>query len=124
MKAAGGGKIINIASILANLATPFGVPYAASKGALVQMTKALAIAWAPDNIQVNAVLPGWTETDAATIARRQVPTLDQVVKSRTPAQRWGRVTDFEGVAIFLASQASDFVTGSSVVVDGGYSVAG
>lgn len=124
MKAAGGGKVINIASILANLATPFGAPYAASKGALVQMTKALAIAWAADNIQVNAVLPGWTETDAAIIARRQVPALDQVVKSRTPAKRWGRVSDFEGVAVFLASSASDFVTGASIVVDGGYSVAG
>jgi 2-dehydro-3-deoxy-D-gluconate 5-dehydrogenase len=99
MKANGGGKIINVASILASLATPFGVPYAASKGALIQMTKGLAIAWAADNIQVNAVLPGWTDTDAAVVARRQVPTLDQAVLSRTPAKRWGRIDDYEGPAV-------------------------
>jgi 2-deoxy-D-gluconate 3-dehydrogenase len=121
MREAGGGKIINIASILALFGAPFSVAYSASKGGLVQFTKALATAWAPDNIQVNAILPGWIDTDLTVSARAQVDGLNELVMSRTPAKRWGRTQDFAGAAIFLASPASDFVTGASLLVDGGYS---
>ncbi|ULB09749.1 glucose 1-dehydrogenase [Cereibacter azotoformans] len=121
---AGGGKIINIASVLALLGAPFSVAYSASKGGLVQFTRALATAWAPDNIQVNAILPGWIETELTVQARAQVPGLNDNVLSRTPARRWGAPGDFAGPAVFLASSASDFVTGASLVVDGGFTVQG
>jgi 2-dehydro-3-deoxy-D-gluconate 5-dehydrogenase len=121
MRDAGGGKIINIASILALFGAPFSVAYSASKGGLVQFTKALATAWAADNIQVNAILPGWIDTDLTVSARAQVDGLNDLVMSRTPAKRWGRTEDFAGAAVFLASQASNFVTGASLQVDGGYS---
>jgi 2-deoxy-D-gluconate 3-dehydrogenase len=121
MRDAGGGKIINIASILALFGAPFSVAYSASKGGLVQFTKALATAWAADNIQVNAILPGWIDTDLTVSARSQVDGLNDLVMSRTPAKRWGRTEDFAGAAVFLASPASNFVTGASLQVDGGYS---
>ncbi len=121
MRDAGGGKIINIASILALFGAPFSVAYSASKGGLVQFTKALATAWAADNIQVNAILPGWIDTDLTVSARAQVDGLNDLVMSRTPAKRWGRTEDFAGAAVFLASPASNFVTGASLMVDGGYS---
>jgi 2-deoxy-D-gluconate 3-dehydrogenase len=121
MRDAGGGKIINIASILALFGAPFSVAYSASKGGLVQFTKALATAWAADNIQVNAILPGWIDTDLTVSARAQVDGLNDLVMSRTPAKRWGRTEDFAGAVVFLASQASNFVTGASLQVDGGYS---
>jgi len=100
------------------------VPYAASKGGIVQMTKALASAWARDNIQVNAVLPGWIDTDLTREARRQLPKLHDSVLARTPAGRWGVPGDHAGIAVFLASSASDFVTGAAIPVDGGYSAQG
>jgi 2-deoxy-D-gluconate 3-dehydrogenase len=121
MRDAGGGKIINIASILALFGAPFSVAYSASKGGLVQFTKALATAWAADNIQVNAILPGWIDTELTVSARAQVDGLNDLVMSRTPAKRWGRTEDFAGAAIYLASPASNFVTGASLLVDGGYS---
>jgi 2-deoxy-D-gluconate 3-dehydrogenase len=121
MKRAGGGKIINIGSMMSIFGAPFATPYAASKGGLVQMTKALATAWASDNIQVNAVLPGWIETDLARTARAQVTGLNERVIARTPAARWGAPEDFTGIAVFLASPASDFITGTAIPVDGGYS---
>lgn len=124
MREAGGGKIVNIGSMMSIFGASFAVPYAASKGGLVQMTKALATAWAKDNIQVNAVLPGWIDTDLTRNARREVEGLHERVLARTPAGRWGEAADFSGIAVFLASAASDFVTGAAIPVDGGYSVQG
>ena len=124
MKKNGGGKIINIGSMFALFGSGYAAPYAASKGALVQLTKSLAVAWAADNIQVNAVLPGWIDTELTRDARRQVTGLHERVLARTPAGRWGNPEDLAGIAIFLASAASDFVTGAAISVDGGYSAMG
>jgi 2-deoxy-D-gluconate 3-dehydrogenase len=123
MKAAGGGKVINIGSIMSIFAAPYAPAYAASKGGIVQLTKSLACAWAPDNIQANAVLPGWIDTEMTQGARRHVSDLHDRVLARTPAARWGVPSDLAGIAVFLASSASDFVTGAAIPVDGGYSVA-
>ena len=124
MVRAGGGKIINIGSMMSIFGASFTAPYAASKGGMVQLTKALATAWAKDNIQVNAVLPGWIDTDLTRQARQQVAGLHERVLARTPAGRWGTPDDHAGIAVFLASPASDFVTGTAIPVDGGYSVQG
>ena len=124
MKKSGGGKIINIGSMMSIFGASFAAPYAASKGGLTQLTKALATAWATDNIQVNAILPGWIDTDLTTQARKQVAGLNERVLARTPAGRWGKPGDFAGIAIFLASAASDFITGAAIPVDGGYSSQG
>ncbi|MGH7321377.1 MAG: SDR family NAD(P)-dependent oxidoreductase [Candidatus Rokuibacteriota bacterium] len=124
MARAGGGKIINIGSMMSIFGASFAAPYAASKGGIVQLTKALATAWAKDNIQVNAVLPGWIDTDLTRKAREQVAGLHERVLARTPAGRWGTPDDHAGIAVFLASRASDFVTGTAIAVDGGYSVQG
>jgi 2-dehydro-3-deoxy-D-gluconate 5-dehydrogenase len=124
MKAAGGGKIINIGSMMSIFGASFAAAYAASKGGIVQFTRACAVAWAPDNIQVNAVLPGWIDTDLTRNARKEVEGLHDRVLARTPAARWGAIDDFGGIAAFLASPASDFVTGTAIPVDGGYSVMG
>ena len=124
MKAAGGGKIINIGSMMSIFGASFAPAYAASKGGIVQLTKALATAWARDNIQVNAVLPGWIDTELTQNARREVPGLHESVLRRTPAGRWGVLDDMSGVAVFLASPASDFVTGTAIPVDGGYAIQG
>ncbi len=119
---AGGGKIINKASLSAILGIPFAAPYGASKGGIVQLTRSLATAWAKDKIQVNAVLPGWIDTDLTRQARIDVPGLHDRVISRTPAQRWGTPEDFAGIAVFLASSASDYVTGAAIPIDGGYAI--
>jgi 2-deoxy-D-gluconate 3-dehydrogenase len=124
MLRAGGGKIVNIGSMMSIFGASFTAPYAASKGGIVQLTKALATAWAKDNIQVNAVLPGWIDTDLTRQARQQVAGLHERVLARTPAGRWGTPDDHAGIAVFLASPASDFVTGTAIAVDGGYSVQG
>ena len=121
---AGGGKIINIGSMLSIFGVAFAPAYAASKGGIVQLTKALATAWAKDNIQVNAVLPGWIDTELTRQARAQIDGLHERVEARTPAGHWGHPDDHAGVAVFLASGASDFVTGTAIPVDGGYSVQG
>jgi 2-dehydro-3-deoxy-D-gluconate 5-dehydrogenase len=118
----GGGKIINIGSMMSIFAMSYAAPYSASKGGIVQMARALAVAWAKDNIQVNTILPGWVDTDLTRSARQHVPGLNEKVLARTPAQRWGAPDDFVGVAVFLASSASNFVTGAAIPVDGGYSV--
>ncbi len=123
MKKAGGGKMINIGSMMSLFGAPYATPYASSKGGIVQMTRALATAWAPDNIQVNAVLPGWIDTDLTRRARQQVTGLQESVQKRTPEGRWGTPRDMSGVAAFLASPASDFVTGTAIPVDGGFSIA-
>jgi 2-dehydro-3-deoxy-D-gluconate 5-dehydrogenase len=122
MKRAGGGKMINIGSMMSLFGAPYAVPYGSSKGGIVQMTRSLATAWAKDNIQVNAVLPGWIDTDLTKRARQQVQGLHERVEVRTPVGRWGTPADMAGIAVFLASAASDFVTGAAIPVDGGYSV--
>lgn len=119
--AAGGGKIINIGSMMSLFGAPYAVAYAASKGGVVQLTKALATAWAKDNIQVNSILPGWIDTDLTRRGRENVPELHQHVLDRTPADRWGVIEDMAGIAVFLAASASDFVTGTAIPVDGGFS---
>ncbi len=124
MKAQGGGKIVNIGSMMSIFGASFTSAYAASKGGIVQLTKALATAWARDNIQVNAVLPGWIDTELTRRARHEVSGLHERVLARTPAERWGRGDDLAGIAVFLASPASDFVTGTAIPVDGGYSSQG
>ena len=124
LKGAGGGKILNNGSMLSIFGTPWGPAYAASKGGMVQLTKSLATAWAADNIQVNCFLPGWIDTELTRNARRELDGLHDRVLARTPAGRWGDIEDFEGVAVFLASAASDFITGTAIPVDGGFSVSG
>jgi 2-deoxy-D-gluconate 3-dehydrogenase len=123
MLKAGGGKVINIGSILSIFGAAYAPAYGASKGGIVQLTKSLALAWAKDRIQANAVLPGWIDTDLTVGARDQVPGLNERVLARTPAGRWGTPQDLAGIAVFLASAASDFVTGAAIPVDGGYSAA-
>jgi 2-dehydro-3-deoxy-D-gluconate 5-dehydrogenase len=121
MKRAGGGKIVNIGSMMSLFGASFAAPYGASKGGVVQLTKSLAAAWAMDHIQVNAVLPGWIDTALTRRARAEVDGLHERVLARTPAGRWGTPEDLGGIAVFLASAASDFVTGTAIPVDGGYS---
>jgi 2-deoxy-D-gluconate 3-dehydrogenase len=124
MKEAGGGKIINIGSMMSIFGASFAPAYAASKGGIVQFTRSCAVAWAADNIQANAVLPGWIDTDLTKRARQEIDGLHDRVLTRTPAARWGAIADFTGIAVFLASAASDFVTGTAIPVDGGYSIMG
>jgi 2-dehydro-3-deoxy-D-gluconate 5-dehydrogenase len=124
LRAAGSGKIINIGSMLSIFGVPIAPAYGSSKGGIVQLTKSLATAWARDNIQVNAVLPGWIDTELTRDLRRQVPGLHERIVARTPARRWGDPIDLSGVAVFLASAASDFITGVAIPVDGGYAAAG
>ncbi len=119
-----GGKIINIGSMMSIFGASFAAPYGASKGGVVQLTKSLASAWAAENIQVNAVLPGWIDTELTKGARQQVSGLHEKVLARTPAGRWGAPHDMAGIAVFLASPASDFITGTAIPVDGGYSAQG
>lgn len=124
MKQAGAGKIINIGSMMSIFGASFSTVYAATKGGIVQMARSMASAWAADNIQVNCVLPGWIDTELTQGARRDVQGLHDRVLARTPAARWGLPGDFSGIAVFLASPASDFVTGTAIPVDGGYSIQG
>jgi 2-dehydro-3-deoxy-D-gluconate 5-dehydrogenase len=124
MKAQGGGKIINIGSMYSIFGAPLVPAYAASKGGLIQLTKSLAAAWARDNIQVNAILPGWIVTEMTDGARTSRAGFSDTIVARTPAGRWGQADDFEGPAVFLSSPASDFVTGASLPVDGGFAISG
>jgi len=123
MKKAGGGKIINIGSMTSIFGAAFAAAYASSKGGIVQLSKSLALAWAADNIQVNALLPGWFETDLTNRARVEVPGLYERVLARIPAGRWASPQDIAGTAVWLASRASDYVTGAAIAVDGGFSAA-
>ncbi len=122
MKETGGGKIINIGSMTSIFGSAKMAPYGASKGGILQLTRSLAVAWAPDNIQVNAILPGWINTDLTAQSRKEIPGLSEKVVARTPVGRWGNPDDLIGSAIFLASHASDFITGIALPVDGGYSI--
>jgi 2-deoxy-D-gluconate 3-dehydrogenase len=115
----GAGKIIFTASLL-TFQGGITVPgYAASKGAVGQLTKALANEWAPRGVQVNAIAPGYIETDN-TAALRADPVRNPAILSRIPAGRWGTPDDFKGAIVFLASKASDYVNGEVLVVDGGW----
>jgi 2-deoxy-D-gluconate 3-dehydrogenase len=114
------GKIINIASMYALFGSGLVPAYSASKGAVVQLTKSMAIEFAPHHIQVNAIAPGYFETEL-TAPLKSLPLYNEVVE-RTPAGRWGDPDECAGAAVFLAASASDFVTGTTLVVDGGYSI--
>lgn len=124
LKAHGVGRIINNGSMLSIFGMPLHAAYASSKGAVVQLTKALATAWAKDGITVNCILPGWIDTDLTRGARRDMPALNENVIRRAPAGRWGTPEDFEGIAAFYASDAAAFITGTAIAVDGGYSIQG
>jgi 2-dehydro-3-deoxy-D-gluconate 5-dehydrogenase len=114
------GKIINIGSMYSFFGSGLIPSYSAAKGAIVQLTKSMAIELAPHNIQVNAIAPGWIETDM-TAPVKTMPLNDEIL-SRTPAGRWGQAEEVAGTAVYLASRASDFVTGTTIRVDGGYAI--
>jgi 2-dehydro-3-deoxy-D-gluconate 5-dehydrogenase len=114
------GKIINIASMYSFFGSGLVPSYSAAKGAIVQLTKSMAIEFAPHNIQVNAIAPGWIETDM-TAPVRTTPMNDEIL-ARTPAGRWGQPEEVAGAAVYLAARASDFVTGDTIRVDGGYAI--
>jgi len=120
MKRQGGGKIVNTGSMTSVFGSSFAAAYAATKGGIVQLTKSLALAWAADGIQVNAILPGWFDTEMTIAAREQVPGLHERVLARIAQGRWAQPADMAGAAVFLASPASDYVTGIALPVDGGY----
>lgn len=120
MASRGGGKIINIASEYARFGGAGVVSYAAAKGGLVQLTKTMAIEFASRNIQVNAIVPGWIKTDM-TVPAQSGPFFQEIL-TRTPAGRFGEPEEMAGTAIYLASHASDFVTGAIVYADGGFSI--
>ena len=119
MKKRGGGKIILIGSLTSVQGLGVAPIYSATKGAVVQLGKSLAAAWGSDNIQVNTILPGWIVTEMTSVTRA-VPGLPEHVLSRTPAGRWGSPADFAGIATYFASSASDFVTGTDIQIDGGF----
>jgi 2-deoxy-D-gluconate 3-dehydrogenase len=117
MRQVGGGKIINIGSMTSIFGSNVSPAYAATKGGVVQFTKSLAVFWAADNIQVNAILPGWIHTDLTASAS---PERYNSITARIPHGRWGEPDELAGAAVFLASRASDYVTGIALPVDGGY----
>jgi NAD(P)-dependent dehydrogenase (short-subunit alcohol dehydrogenase family) len=117
-----GGSVINVASLTAVFGSPRVVAYSATKGAIVQLTRSLALAWAADGIRVNALAPGWIETDL-TAGHVADPDRSRQILDRTPLGRWGTPDDLAGPALFLASDAARFVTGATLFVDGGYGVA-
>lgn len=123
MKTQASGKIINIGSMTSIFGAAFAPAYAASKSGVVQLTKSCALAWAAEGIQVNAILPGFIRTELTDRAKTEIPEIYEKVQGRTAAGRWGEPDDLAGTAVWLASPASDFVTGVAVPVDGGYSSA-
>jgi len=116
-----GGTIINIASMYARFGSPKNPAYGASKAAIEQLTKSLAIAWAIDGVRVNAIAPGFIITEQSAPARRDLSFVN-TIEARTPLARWGHPEDVSGTALFLASKAASFITGVCIPVDGGYSV--
>ncbi len=120
MKDAGGGKIINIGSMTSIFGSDWVASYSSSKGGVVQLTKSLALSWAKDNIQVNSILPGWIHTDLTTPIRTDNPERYASITARIPHGRWAEPDEMGGCAVFLASAASDYVTGTAIPVDGGY----
>jgi 2-dehydro-3-deoxy-D-gluconate 5-dehydrogenase len=124
LKSSGHGRVINNGSMLSIFGLPFHAAYGASKGGVVQMTKSMAVAWAAEGITVNCLLPGWIDTELTRKARSDMEGLNANVLARTPKGRWGDPADFEGIAAFLGSDASAFITGVAIPVDGGFSVNG
>lgn len=122
--ASGNGKIINVGSMFSLFGAPQAAAYGASKGGLVQLTRSLATAWAKDNIQVNAILPGYVATEMTDRARIDISGLNERVMLRTPAGRWGKPEDFEAIAVFLSGSGAHFITGAAIPVDGGYAISG
>jgi len=117
--AARGGTITLMASMLSYFGGGLVPGYSASKGGIVQLTKSLAIAYAPDGIRVNAIAPGWIATEL-TKPLRADPTREAAILGRTPLGRWGQAEDVAGGALFLASPMAGFVTGTVLPIDGGY----
>lgn len=115
------GCIVNIASMLSFFGSGYAPAYSASKGGIAQLTKSLAIAWAPQGVRVNAIAPGWIET-ALTAPLYNDPGRRDAIIQRTPLGRWGQPDDVAGAATFLASPAARFITGVILPVDGGYSI--
>ena len=124
MKQVGAGKIINIGSMYSIFGGVVSTAYSVSKAGIVQMTKSMATAWAPENIQVNAVLPGWIDTELTQKARKEVDGLYERQLARIPGGRWGNPEDHAGIAVFLASSGSNYITGTAIPVDGGFSISG
>ena len=118
MIARGAGKIINIASVQAELARPTIAPYTASKGAVRNLTRGMCADWARYNIQINAIAPGYFDTPMNQALVKD-PAFDAWLRGRTPSGRWGRLEDLHGVAVMLASRASDYINGQTIFVDGG-----
>jgi NAD(P)-dependent dehydrogenase (short-subunit alcohol dehydrogenase family) len=116
---AGYGKVINISSILGTVALPNQLAYAASKGGVDQMTKVMAVEWARQGVRVNAIGPTYFETDLVTQIRSD-PERFNFINQRTPMGRWGYLDELEGIVIFLAAAASDFITGQTLYIDGGW----
>ena len=116
------GSVINIASMLSFFGSGPAPAYSASKGGLAQLTKSLAVGWAPDGIRVNALAPGWIETPLTGPLREDAAKSEAIIK-RTPLGRWGQPEDVAGAALFLASEGARFVTGAVLPVDGGYLIA-
>lgn len=117
------GKIINLGSMYSYFGSGFIPSYSAAKGAIIQLTKSMAIELAPHNIQVNAIAPGWIETDMTAPARTpDFKEKHDEIMARTPAGRWGQSEEVAGTAVYLASRASQFVTGETIRVDGGYAI--
>ena len=124
MKRAGAGKIINIGSMYSIFGGVVSTAYSVSKAGIVQMTKSMATAWASENIQVNAVLPGWIDTELTQKARKEIDGLYERQLARIPDGRWGTPEDHAGIAVFLASSGSNYITGTAIPVDGGFSISG
>jgi NAD(P)-dependent dehydrogenase (short-subunit alcohol dehydrogenase family) len=117
----GYGKVINISSIMGTVALPNQLAYASSKGGVNQMTKVMALEWAKEGVRVNAIGPTYFETDLVTPIRND-PERFNFINERTPMGRWGYLPELEGIVIFLASPASDFITGQTIYVDGGWTI--
>lgn len=117
------GKIINIGSMYSFFGSGLIPSYSAAKGAIIQLTKSMAVELAPHNIQVNAIAPGWFETDmTAPVRTVAMKPMNDEILARTPAGRWGQPEEVAGTAVYLAGRASDFVTGETIRVDGGYAI--
>jgi NAD(P)-dependent dehydrogenase (short-subunit alcohol dehydrogenase family) len=119
--ARGRGKVINVSSIFGAVGMNNQLAYASSKGGVVQMTKVMAIEWAPHGVTVNAIAPTYFETPLVA-ALRDDPERFRFINERTPMGRWGQPEELEGTVVYLASRASDFVTGQTLYVDGGWTI--